>query len=82
MPFALGMLRSGELSKGAAVYALFAVFVMTVTHFYTYRNGYLWCGRNEKVYKKGEPKRFVRWLVLHTLLLLTMFAIAVYTLLT
>jgi len=58
MLFALGIVRSGELSKGAASFCIVAVFVMAITHFYTYRKGYLYCGHTEKVYKKDEPKRF------------------------
>jgi hypothetical protein len=76
------MFRQRELSKGAAVYGLFAVFVMVITHVYTYWKGYLYCGHNDKVYKRDEPKRFTLWLILHTLILLVMFAVSIYTLLT
>ncbi len=82
MLFAPGMFWQRELSKGAAVYGLFAVLVMVITHVYTYRKGYLYCGHNDKVYKKDEPKKFTLWLVLHTLILLGILIIAVYTLLT
>ena len=82
MLFVLGMFKPQELSKGAAVYGLVVVFVMTIVHVYTYKNGFMWCGKDDKVYKKDEPKRFTFWLVTHTLILLGMLVVSVYTLFT
>jgi hypothetical protein len=79
MLFALGMLR--PVSKWVVWYALFAAIAMAVWQFYCYRRGYLYRGHNDKVYKTDEPKKFIFWLVLHTLVFVGMFVLAVYALL-
>jgi hypothetical protein len=79
----LGILQPRDLPHGrdAAGLLLFPI-AWALVIFINYREGYMYCGRNDKVYRKDEPKRFMLWLALHTLVAVIMFAVIIYSMLT
>lgn len=83
MLFLLGILKPRDLPHGrdAAGLLLFPI-AWTLVVFISYRSGYMYCGRNDKVYRKDEPKRFMLWLAFHALCALAMFAVIIYAILT
>jgi hypothetical protein len=67
---------------GFGVFCTGAAVAMALQTIYTYRNGYMYCGRNEVVYRKDNPRKFKFWLVVQTFFVLFLIAGAVYGFLT
>jgi hypothetical protein len=76
----LAMLTQGEMPSGPA-FGLFCALAAIAMAFQTanaYRNGFMYCGRTEKAYRKDNPTRFKFWLVIQTLFVLFFVAMSVY----
>jgi hypothetical protein len=83
MLFMLEIMKPRDLPHGSgAIILLIFPVAWSCTIFYTYRNGYMYCGHNDKVYRKDEPKRFMLWLAFHALSAIVMFAAIIYAMLT
>lgn len=65
----LGMLKTqGEQGNPAiGFFCAVAAFVMLIYTIDNYRNGFMFCGRSERVYRKDNPKKFRLWLGLQIL---------------
>ena len=59
--------------------AAFAMLIYTIDN---YRNGFMFCGRTERVYRKDNPKKFRLWLGLQIFGVLMLVAVSVYGFLT
>lgn len=80
----LGMFTQRDMPSGPAfgLFCAVAAIALAGQTFYTYRNGFVYRGRSEKVYRNDEPKRFKRWLGIQASFVLFFAAMAVYGFLT
>jgi hypothetical protein len=74
--------RDAPTGPGFGMFCAIAALVMAYQTIHTYRNGYLYCGRTERVYRKDSPKRFKLWVVIQTSFVLFLAAFSVYGFLT
>lgn len=76
----LAMLIQREVPTGilfGSFLAISAVALATQT-FNAYQNGFMYCGRTEKVYRKQNRIKFKIWFVLQTFSVLILAAFSIY----
>ncbi|HKQ52102.1 MAG TPA: hypothetical protein VJT74_07025 [Pyrinomonadaceae bacterium] len=84
MSLMLGLLgRAGKIAGPAAGFlGAFASAFLAALTIEGYREGFMYCGNNRRVYRKDDPGRFKFRLVVHILLVLGSAAVSVYGFLT
>lgn len=76
----LAMLTQGEMPSGPA-FGLFCAVAAIAMGFQTvnsYRNGFMYCGLTEKVYRKDNSVKFKVWLMIQTSFVIFFVAMSVY----
>ena len=76
----LGLLTQRDMPSGP-IFGLFcaiAAIAMASQTINAYRNGFMYRGRTEKVYRKDNPTRFKLWLGIQTSFVLFLAAMSVY----
>jgi len=76
----LAMLKQREVPTGiifGSFCAIAAVALATQT-FNAYQNGFMYCGRTQKVYRKQNPIKFKIWFVMQTFGVLFLVAFSIY----
>ena len=76
----LGMLTQRDMPSGPAfgLFCAIAAIAMAFQTVNSYRDGFMYCGRTEKVYRKDNPTKFKVWLVIQTSFVLFFVAMSVY----
>ena len=74
------MQRGTEVPMGIVAGLFFAIAAIAMAHqtFNSYREGFMYCGVTERIYKEQNPRKFKIWLVIQASFVLFLAAVATY----
>ena len=74
------MLQQDEVPTGFVFGFFCAAGAIAIAYqtFNAYRNGYMYCGETEKVYRNQNPVKFKIWFVIQTFFVLFLASLSIY----
>jgi len=70
--------REVPTSPMAGLFFAFGAVIMAVQTFRSYRDGFMYCGTIDKVYRDRNPKKFIFWMTVQISFVLIMAVVSIY----